>query len=263
MTSRRADLHTLAGPYVLNALPPRDRARFERHLAACDACAQEVGGLHETTARLAAAVAVRPADRMRERVLAEVARTRQLAPVPADPGRAASRWPWNTRWAAAARRRLTATRPRWARPAAAALLAAFAAAAVAFGSLALVTQHSLSQARARDHMLAAVLTAPDARMMSVLVTGGGTATVVMSHDEHALVFSSAGLPSLPAGMGYELWLMGPAGGRPAGMLPRPARGMTSPVIATGLRHGDLVELTVEPAGGAARPTTKPILLLSV
>ncbi len=260
MTSRRADLHTLAGPYALNALPPRDRARFERHLAACDACAQEVRGLQETTARLAAAAAVRPPGRLRERVLAEAARTRQLppAPVPADTGRAAAGRAWGIRWAAAARRRLRASPPRWLRPAAVILSAAFAAAAVAFGTLALVTQHSLSQAQARDHMVTAVLTAPDARMMSAPVTGGGTATVVMSHQEHALVFSSAGLPSLPAGEGYELWLMGPSGGKSAGMLPRPAHGMTSPVIATGVRRGYMVELTVEPSGGAARPTTKPV-----
>jgi anti-sigma-K factor RskA len=112
-------------------------------------------------------------------------------------------------------------------------------------------------------MLAAVLTAPDATMMSAPVTGGGSATVVMSHREHALAFSSVGLPSLPAGHGYELWLMGPSGRRPAAMLPRAAHGMTSPVIATGIRAGDMVELTVEPAGGAPRPTTAPILRLSL
>jgi hypothetical protein len=100
-------------------------------------------------------------------------------------------------------------------------------------------------------------------MMTAPVAGGGTATVVMSHQERALAFSSAGLPKLPPGRGYELWLMGPSGGRPAAMLPRPAHGMTAPVIATGLRAGDMVELTVEPAVGAPRPTTAPILRLSL
>ena len=263
MASRRADLHTLAGPYALNALPPGDRARFERHLAACDACEQEVRGLQETAARMAAAAAVPPPGRLRDRVLAEAARTRQLPPAPAGPEAAGARWPWRARRAAAARRGSPGARPRWLRPVALALSAAFAAAAVAFGFVALDTQHTLSQAQARDHMLAAVLTAPDAKMMSAPVTGGGTATVVMSHREHALAFSSAGLPGLPAGQGYELWLMGPSGGRPAAMLPHPAHGMTSPVIATGIRAGDTVELTVEPAGGAPHPTTAPILRLSI
>ena len=262
MTSRRADLHTLAGPYALNALPPGDRARFERHLAACDACAQEVRGLQETAAQLAEAAAVPPPGRLRDRVLAEAARTRQLPPVPAGPGATGTRWPWRSRRPAAARR-VRSGRPSWLRPVAVAVSAAFAAAAVGFGFVALDTQHSLSQAQARDHMLAAVLTAPDAKMMSAPVTGGGSATVVMSHREHALAFTSAGLPRLPAGQRYELWLTGPSGGRSAAMLPRPAHGMTSPVIATGIRAGDMVELTVEPAGGAPRPTTAPILRLAL
>jgi hypothetical protein len=262
MRPRRADLHTLAGPYALNALPPRDRARFGRHLAACDACAQEVRGLQETAARLAAATAVPPASWLKERVLAGAARTRQLPPLPADHGAGAARWPQGARWLAAARRRLHAP-PPWARPLAVALSAAFLAAAVALGSVALVTQHRLSQAQARDHMLAAVLTAPDVKMMSAPVTGGGTATIVMSHREQALALSTAGLPGLPSGRAYELWLMGPSGGRPAAMLPRAAHGMTSPVVATGLRRGDTVELTVEPSAGAAQPTTPPLLRLTL
>jgi anti-sigma factor RsiW len=255
----RAELHTLAGPYALDALPPRDRARFERHVAACEACAHEVRGLLETTARLAGAAAVPPAARLRERVLAEAARTRQQPPVAA--GQGTTRWPWRLRRPAASGTR--PARPPWVRRTGLALSAGFAAAAVAFGAAALVTQHSLSQAQARDHLLAAVLTAPDVKMMSEPVTGGGTAAIVMSHRERALAVSTAGLPALPSGKAYELWLMGPSGGRPAAMLPRPAHGMTSPVVATGLRAGDMVELTVEPAAGSPRPTTPPIMRLSV
>jgi anti-sigma-K factor RskA len=265
--ARRPDVHTLAGPYALNALPPRDRQRFERHLDSCEACAQEVRGLQETAARLAAATAVAPADRLRQRVLAEVARTRQLPPLP--DGAAEAPW-WAGGWrragrlaAPALRRRVRATQLGWARPIVTALAAVFLIAAVVFGVMAMGTQHRLNQAQNREHMLAAVLTAPDAKMMSARVTGGGTATVVMSHRERALAFSSAGLPSLPAGMAYELWLMGPPEARSAAMLPHPTHGMTSPVIATGLRSGDTVELTVEPSGGAAHPTGRPILVLTL
>ena len=55
MRLRRPELHTLAGAYALDAVPEADRARFERHLAGCDACAQEIAGLRETTARLGVA----------------------------------------------------------------------------------------------------------------------------------------------------------------------------------------------------------------
>jgi anti-sigma-K factor RskA len=280
MARRRPEVHTLAGPYALNALPPPDRQRFERHLRSCESCAQEVRGLQETAARLAAATAVAPADRLRERVFAEVARTRQEPPVPDEtagarwwPGRwwPGRWWPgqwWRARWRrtalgtpAALRRRALAAELGWPRPIVAALATVFLVAAVVLGVMAVGTQHRLNQAQAREHMLAAVLTAPDAKMMSAAVSGGGTATVVMSHREHALAFSSAGLPSLPAGKAYELWLMGPPQDRSAAMLPRPTHGMTSPVIATGLQSGDMVELTVEPAGGSSHPTGHPILVL--
>ena len=255
MRPHRDDPHTLAGAYALNALTDRDQARFERHLAGCEACAAEVRGLRETAARLATATAAAPPARLRERVLAEVARTRQQSPAPAAHRRAARSW---TRWAAR-----PPGRPGLMRPLAAGLSVAFLAAAVVFGVLALTTRHTLTQAQAREHMLAAVLTAPDAKMMSSRVAGGGTASIVMSSREHALAFSSAGLPVLPAGQAYELWLMGPPGMRSAAMLPQASHGMTSPVIATGLRAGDMVELTVEPSGGAAHPTSTALLLLRV
>jgi hypothetical protein len=144
-----------------------------------------------------------------------------------------------------------------------ALSAVFLMAALTFGTMALVSQHRLSQAEAREHMLAAVLTARDAKMMTARVAGGGTATIVVSATMRALAFSSAGLPALPATKSYELWVMGPAGDHSAAMLPAPQHGMTSPVMATGIRSGDKVGLTVEPSAGAIRPTSAPILLVSV
>ena len=57
---RRSDLHTLAGAYAMDAVPPSERAAFERHLASCEPCRQEVRGLREATAALAAATAVQP-----------------------------------------------------------------------------------------------------------------------------------------------------------------------------------------------------------
>jgi len=261
MRPRRADPHTLAGPYALGALPPREQGRFERHLAACESCADEVRGLRETTARLAAATARQPPDRLRERVLAEVARTRQLPPEPAA-RTAAGPWHGRLRWARLTGRWLRAGRRPWFRPVAVALAAACLAVVAVSASVAVTASRQLNQEQASNHVLAAVLTAPDATMMSAPVRGGGTATVVMSHRMRTLAFSSAGLPAPPAGDAYELWLMGPDGDRPVGML-HPAHGMTSPMIATGLRAGDRVELTVEPAGGAGQPTTRPLLLLAL
>jgi PadR family transcriptional regulator AphA len=47
----------LAGAYALDAIDGPDRARLERHLARCPACAAELRELREATARLAGAVA--------------------------------------------------------------------------------------------------------------------------------------------------------------------------------------------------------------
>jgi len=146
------------------------------------------------------------------------------------------------------------------------VLAAGAAAAAAVLALAVVfgvtngsMRQQLDQAQASSQQIAAVLTAQDAVMTSGPVSGGGTATIVMSHTRHALVFTAQGLRALPASRGYELWLIGPAGTRPVGMLPAGSHGMTGPVIASGLRQGDHLALTAEPAGGTARPTA-PMML---
>jgi anti-sigma-K factor RskA len=120
-------------------------------------------------------------------------------------------------------------------------------------------RQQLDQAQTSSQQMAAVLTARDATMMTTYPEGGGTATIVMSHTRDALVFSAAGLRGLPSSLGYELWLIGPSGDRVVGMLPVTSHGMTGPVVASGLRRGDRLALTAEPAGGTARPTA-PMML---
>ncbi len=243
---RDTALHTLAGAYALDALEPADRVRFERHLARCDACAQEVRGLHETTSVLGSAAAVSPPWRLRERVLTAAARTRQYAP-PAVPGnRSALAW-----------HRLRISLPRVPVTTAVVSLAA----AVAFGIFAITVQGRLDRADQRNRDVAAVLTARDAEMMTAPVTTGGRATVVMSPSKRMIVFSAKNLRALSGARSYELWLMGPAGVRRAGTLPRPSHGMTPPMVVSGLASGDRVGLTVERGGGSLRPTTRPVLML--
>ena len=89
MRLRRPEPHTLAGAYAMDAVAGADKARFERHLARCQACARELGELREVTARLAGAVAAEPPGGLVERVVAMAARTRQLPPAAAEP---TARW---------------------------------------------------------------------------------------------------------------------------------------------------------------------------
>jgi anti-sigma-K factor RskA len=252
---RREVPHTLAGAYALDALTEPDRARFERHLIECDVCQQEASSLREAAGQLAAASAVTPPGRLRDQVLAVAALTRQQPPFTGDgltgpAGLGAGR---------RGRGGVRLMAPRMA----VAIAGGCMLVALVLGGLFLNTQHRLHQEQAHSGQIAAVLNAPDATMMSVRGSAGGTATVVMSHHDRALVLTTARLPVLPTGMRYQVWVMGRNRVRPAGMLPEPHQGMTAPVVVTGVAAGDRVGLSVEPASGSPRPTSAPVLMVDL
>jgi anti-sigma-K factor RskA len=244
------DEHTLVGAYAMDAISAPDRERFERHLAGCQECAQELASLYEATALLGTAAAEPLPAGLKERVMAVAAMTRQQPPADSAQTKPNPQRNWL---------RTLAWPGRLALAAGAVAAAAVVAVAVVFGVANGSMQQQLDQAQASSQQVAVVLTAQDAHMMTGPVAGGGTATIVMSHARHALVFTAQGLHALPGSHGYELWLIGPAGIRPVGMLPAVSHGMTGPVIASGLRQGDHLALTAEPAGGTMRPTT-PMML---
>ena len=253
----KRDVHTLAGPYAMDAISAPDRARFERHLDRCEECVREISSLREATARLAAAAAVPPPSGLKERVMAAAAMTRQQPPPDSEaaaeteaPARIPAIVPWF---------RALALPRRMAVAAAAVASVAVLAVAVVFGVSNGSMRDQLNQAQVSSQQIAAVLTARDATMMTGAVAGGGTVTIVMSHARHALVFTAADLHALPASRGYEFWLIGPAGDRPVTMFQPGRHDMMGPVIASGLKAGDHLALTAEPAGGAARPTA-PMML---
>ncbi|MBV9094761.1 MAG: anti-sigma factor [Streptosporangiaceae bacterium] len=242
MAPLRRDLHALTGAYALDALDGAERDRFARHLGRCRPCAAEVRGLREVATSLAFAAAAEPPPALRARVLAAAARTRQLPP---EAGRhvrprAARGWmPWL----------------------AGAVAAAAVAAAAVLGAVQANTSAQLSQARAASQAIAAVLAAPDARLLATRTTAGGHATVVVAAGRRELIVTTTGLPSLAADRVYQLWLIGTRRTVSAGLLPPGSPGRTAPVLASGLVAGDKLGLTVEPAPGTARPTTKPIMVL--
>jgi anti-sigma factor RsiW len=237
----------------MDAISAPDRARFERHLAGCAECAREIASLREATARLATATAVPPPPALKARVMAAAAATRQRPPA-AEPEAAARTWLART-WLARTwpGRTWPGRRGRLALAAGALATAAVAAAAVVFGLSSGSMHDQLTRAQASSQQIAAVLTARDATMMTGVVKGGGTVTIVMSHARRELVFTAADLHALPGARGYQLWLIGPAGDRAVSMLPPGRHGMTGPVIAAGLRPGDHLALTAAPPGGTPYP----------
>jgi hypothetical protein len=240
-----ADLHTLTGAYAAQALSDTERAAFERHLGACPACDQEVHELTETAARLGAAVAVPPPAALRDRVLAEVAVTRQLHPVV---GRAARR-----RHPDRARRRF---------PPLLAVAAAVLAAAVSLTVAELRPAGRPGRGEAPVDLVAAVLAAPDARRVAAMPGGAGEAAVVVSRQRGRAVFLAGGLPPAPAARSYQLWVVGPSGPRPAGLVDaaggRVTRLLDGPVTGT-----EQVAMTVERRGGAAAPTSEPVMVVDL
>ena len=153
--------------------------------------------------------------------------------------------------------------PSWPVRIAAAAAAVLAAAAIVLGLDAHTMQRTLTAAQERETAIATVLGARDAISLTAHVSSGGTATVVMSHRARTLVFIAKGLTKLPASKAYELWVIGPAGDRPAGMLPPPRHGMTGPMVVGHLAGGDRLGLTVEPSAGSTRPTSAPIVMVGV
>lgn len=273
MASGDNELHTLVGAYVMDAVTDFERVQFSRHLASCTECRDEIRELHEATARLGTAAEVRPRSALKGQTIRAARRISQLPPAtpagwPATGRRPATgRGPADRRhtgrqaaWPGRAWHRLTAL-PRAALVASAMLTAGAAVSAAVLG---VVTHHAMQQldhSQRQSHLIAAVLNAPDVVMLTAKVRTGGTATVVMSHREHALVFTAHGLRALPAARCYELWLMGPDGDKPAGMLKADDGGMAGPAVVSGLTGGDMIGLTVEPAAGSRQPTSTPIVLI--
>ncbi|MFZ3556491.1 anti-sigma factor [Streptomyces sp. BH055] len=229
---------SLVAPYALDALEDRERARFERHLKRCDACADEVSALMESSVRLACSAAVAPPTELRERVLTAVRLTGQVTVEP---------------------------RPRVA-PRARGLLiplgVATGAGALTVAALFAVqlerTSDRLDAQRAAAREVARVLAAPDAGA----VRADGL-NVVASPERGSAVITVTGLRAPPRGRVHQLWLMEPsAPPRSLGLLPD--GGSDTPVVATGLTpDASSLAVTTEPDGGSERPTGAPLVQLAL
>ncbi|WP_033345568.1 anti-sigma factor [Catenuloplanes japonicus] len=227
------DIHALVGAYVLDAVDDIERAAFDRHLGTCKACSAEVDELRETTARLADATWSVPPPSLRRDVLTRIAVTRQSTPRRVAPAR--RRVPWGRRLLAVA--------------AAVALAAGTGAAAYVYQDQRLQEQQLALAEAAR---IQAVLTAPDAKLRTEDVIGGGHVTVVVSASQDAgVVMLAEGLPP-GAAEAYQLWTIRGTTPTPAGVMPA-GQGAGTKFI-TSVRDTDVLALTIEPASGSAKPT---------
>ncbi|ELP69190.1 anti-sigma factor domain-containing protein [Streptomyces turgidiscabies] len=243
------DLHRLTGAYALHALSDDEGEAFERHLAGCEACAQETAELRETAVRLGLAVAAEPSPELRAQVLRKIGTVRQQTP--GTPGNGLP-----VRVGPRAR-----TLSRWA-------LAVCLAGVVGLGGTA-VWQHQQARdaqeqarraTRAADG-IAAVLTAPDTRTRAARLAGGAAGSVVVSRSLDKAVFAVSGMASPPSGKVYQLWFDDDGTMRSAGLM-NPGRSQQTVLLKGTVDGASGMGVTVEPTGGSKHPTSAPIALMS-
>ncbi|PNH84554.1 anti-sigma factor [Arthrobacter sp. AFG20] len=99
-----------------------------------------------------------------------------------------------------------------------------------------------------------VIEAQDARQATVDVNGGGTATVSISQSHDALVVRMKDVPPPPAGKVYQMWLIPKDGSTPVSQGLMDAEALSKPALVKGIGSAAALGITVEPAGGSARPT---------
>ncbi len=247
-----ADLHTLTGAYSVHALPEGEREEFERHLAACDSCAQEVRELTATAEKLGLAAALAPSPALRERVLGEIAYVRQEPPqLPRSHRRSGM-------GGGGRLRRL----PRFALAASLAVSAALGGVAVWQYQAAENAREQAEQASQRSETMAQLLASPDAKVAAGELPDGASGTVVVSRDEDRAAFFASGLPEAPEGKVYQLWFSEDGTMRPAGLLDAAER--SEAVMMEGPVGGaSAMGITVEPAGGSEQPTSAPLALMEL
>lgn len=229
-----SEIHALSGAYAVDALDDHERELFERHLALCPDCRDEVDSLREAAALLPAVTETTPPPSVRDAVLAGISTVRPLPPVVAP---------------ATGRPRLFSPR-------------LLVAAAVLVGGTLAVTQPWQDDAPTPpgDSPADRVILASDA-IHSTVPMRGGTATLYHSESLGRAVLVTDGVRDAPDERTYELWLQVDGAMVPAGLFHDGGDrevmviGDSAPATAAGI--------TVEPEGGSEAPTTEPIALFDL
>ena len=224
-------IHELTAGYALDALDADERQVYEDHLPDCEQCQEDIVSFWEVTGALAlAATGPEPPPELRERIVA-AARAETQTVVPFRP------------------RRFRANQ------AFSAVAAIAAVGLIALGWWAVSLHGSLTDTRsalAEQRAVAGVLADSSARRVSL---APGTGTLVASAAGSVLVVD--GLSPAPAERTYQVWVAR-KGAVPAssGLF---AGGSHSVVLVQHpVATGDVVVVTLERAGGAKVPTTKPV-----
>lgn len=253
-----SDLHDLAVLYVVDALEADEAREFKDHLAGCAECQLEVREMSAVTADLSRSVEATPPASLRAAILAQIAETPQESPTAQPHVSAPGLGQRNQPRSGSNVVELASRRPSrlpYLVAAASVLLA------VGFGGWALQSRQDVTEAHQQYTSIAELLATPDVRTASRAVSGGGSATLVLSRAQARAVFVAEDMPSLDDGQVYELWTFD-RGATPAGTF-TPADEPAVVDLPTAALSASRVMMTVEPSGGSKHPTGRPIMSVDV
>lgn len=240
MTGNDDTIHTLAGPYALDALDDLERRRFEQHLdAGCATCEDEVAGFLDVTAALGAAERAPVSDRLRLAAREIPETVQQVGPVPESRGRR-RRNGWRLATVAAA---------------------VLAVVGIGLGAVVIDQQRRIDRLT-EDATVAAILERPDATVASSDTPSGTTVRVVRSPSSGDGAVLVSGLDRLPSDRTYQVWWIDEGGASSAGLLDVDTDGSGTSVVEPRPASTALA-ISVEPAGGSAQPTTTPIVVVEL
>ncbi len=293
------EIHELSGAYAVDALDDVERARFERHLADCAACHDEVESLSVAAAELSSITQMAPPASLRASVLRSITSVQQLPPLTEAAGRTgAATDPFSAPGLDAdiADSPATADRPMDAASSPVVPAAPFSDSAADHtaetgGTVTPISQGSRRSRGARIPWrgLAAagaavvlaigtftivrslqgdssppsasrqVLEAPDATKSVHNFANGGSATIVRSASLGKAVLVGTNLPPLAAGRTYQLWLQSKDSAFTSAGIV-PGAGDQVVVLGGDAAAAAGAGMTIEPAGGSKQPTTVPLAL---
>ncbi|MDQ6712788.1 MAG: anti-sigma factor [Candidatus Dormibacteraeota bacterium] len=232
------EIDELLGAYALEAIPPEEIRQVDAHLRTCAAHREQAARLGETVAGLASSVPERqPSAQLRDRILAAI-RSEAASGVIGEPGRPAP--PLVVPVKPVPR----VPRLAWS-PAMAAL-----AAAILLAFLGGIGIDRLLTKPAQPAQIAWVF-AGNAQ------APGAVASLTYFRDRKQAVLATTGLPALPEGKLYEIWLFKngtPVDAGTSGV----AGGKLVLTITRDLTQYQQLAITAEP-GEQSRPTATPIL----
>ena len=269
----------LAGAYALHALDAEEAARYERYLASSEHARGEAAELNDTAVALGLATApVQPSSALKSSLMAQLASTPQLAPLPAAPRTVTpiaqpaepvavppvavpSVQPAEARTSASER-----AQRRWFQRPAGYLVAAAAAVALfvggTFAGQALYANPEQQFAAEQAASLAEINAAPDSQRATAATATGEEATLVWSGELGRSALIVEDLPALGSDEDYQLWYIGENGPVSAGTFDSDGSGPAWRVLDGTMAAGDTVGVTVEPSGGSDQPTTDPIVAIA-